>query len=167
MSANGSETSFKDYLRGLEPETHTFARSMLDRIKDQIVTKVRSGAKGEISASADFHALAREYPIIWKEEKVKNRRKLFQSYDTYTVYLELSLLPKIVEALPYLKQIAAEEGITVSDPYFILTDLSSGDKQLLKFWGSHVTYDYCGSPGLDGWEQKVWADAYLDYSISI
>ncbi len=165
MSANGPETSFKDYLRGLEPETHIFARSMLDRIKSQIVANVRSGAKGEISASVDLRVLAREYPILWNPFTERFHKKPF--HRSYTVHLELSLLPKIVEAMPFLKQFAAEEGITVSDPYFILTDYSSGKKQLLTFWGSNITYEYDDRPGLDGWEQKVWADAYLDYSITI
>ncbi len=167
MSTNEPETSFKDYLRGLEPETHIFARSILAKIKDLVISKVRSGATGEISGSTDLCALTHEYPIIWKKDIITLPKKLFHKQTAYTIHLDLSILPKIVDAMPFLKQFAAEEGITVSDPYFILKDYSSGEKKVLTFQSSHITYDYYDSPGLDGWEQRVWADAYLNYSITI
>ena len=161
--------SFIEELRSLEPESSIIARKMLEKLKYQIKEKVRSGATGQISDSIKIHSInpKLEWPMISKTERTKLKKTLFQRKNKYTVRESYSLKQYILDAMPYLQQYAKEDGIILSDPYIVLHDLQLDGGKYITYRESSVTYEYIDEPGLDGWEQRVYANAYVDYSITI
>lgn len=167
--------SFKDELRKVEPKIHSDARIMLENIKKELKNRASHGnSAGAISVCGyNLDSLQRGiypslWPIIYKDDITVLPRKLFQKQTIEHIHLEFTIRHELLEIISVLKQLAAEEEIIVSDPYFMLDDIRRPDgKRNLIFKESHITYDYEEPRGLDGREQRVWVKACIDFSITL